>query len=202
MGHLRPPRGLFASRVRQNAYFVCSKDAHKERARAEPGKTVKKEPAREARDGRISGSGGQNRESVRRRTRGRTPRSESWPSRRGTEKRGDAGDRSAQNEAAPRFYAWLPLILALDGAQPATVTARLRGLGFRWSRVPRHWEGLARYEDASRAAEELGGTLRRVGPPGTDQGASKAEGRTAPGERATPEHAEAAGPEPLTTPAE
>lgn len=42
------------------------------------------------------------------------------------------------------------------------MTARLRALGFRWSKVLRHWEGLADFDAARRAADELGGTLRRV----------------------------------------
>ncbi|MFQ8433310.1 conjugal transfer protein TraD [Amaricoccus sp. W119] len=72
------------------------------------------------------------------------------------------GGRAFEREAKAREVVKEPLILALDGAQAATVTARLRALGFRWSKVMRHWEGLASYDDARRAADELGGTLRRV----------------------------------------
>ena len=55
-----------------------------------------------------------------------------------------------------------PLVLTLAGPQPAPVTARLRQAGFRWSKVLRHWEGLARPDEATSLAAELGATLRRV----------------------------------------
>lgn len=74
------------------------------------------------------------------------------------------GGRAFDREAKARDTAKEPLIIALAGAQPATVTARLRGLGFRWSKVLQHWEGLASFEPAKAAADELGGTLRRVAP--------------------------------------
>jgi hypothetical protein len=72
------------------------------------------------------------------------------------------GGRAFEREARARDVEKEPLILSLDGVQPATVTARLRALGFRWSKVLRHWEGLASFDAARRAADELGGTLRRV----------------------------------------
>lgn len=74
------------------------------------------------------------------------------------------GGRAFDQEAKAREVEKEPLILSLDGVQAATVTARLRGLGFRWSKVMRHWEGLASYDAAKLAADELGGTLRRVAP--------------------------------------
>ncbi len=74
------------------------------------------------------------------------------------------GGRAFDREAKARDAAKEPLVIVLAGAQPATVTARLRGLGFRWSKVLQHWEGLASYAEAKAAADELGGTLRRVGP--------------------------------------
>lgn len=72
------------------------------------------------------------------------------------------GGRAFEREAKAREVEKEPLILSLEGVQPATVTARLRALGFRWSKVLRHWEGLASFDAARRAADELGGTLRRV----------------------------------------
>ena len=72
------------------------------------------------------------------------------------------GGRAFEREAKARDVEKEPLILSLAGAQPATVTARLRALGFRWSKVLRHWEGLAAFDAAKHAADELGGTLRRV----------------------------------------
>ena len=72
------------------------------------------------------------------------------------------GGRTFEREARAREVEKEPLILSLDGVQPATVIARLRVFGFRWSKVLRHWEGLADFDAARRAADELGGTLRRV----------------------------------------
>ncbi|WP_299654980.1 conjugal transfer protein TraD [uncultured Jannaschia sp.] len=76
-----------------------------------------------------------------------------------------AGGQAFDREARAKDAAREPLILTLAGAQPALVTTRLRGLGFRWSKVLQHWEGLAVYDEARIAADELGGTLRRVAPP-------------------------------------
>ncbi|PZX14313.1 conjugative transfer protein TraD [Palleronia aestuarii] len=99
-----------------------------------------------------------------------------------------AGGRAFDRETRAREAETEPLILALAGAQPALVTARLRGLGFRWSKVLRHWEGLAIYDDARQAADELGGTLTRVGPVaegdaggrGAPDGAAEAGSASAP----------------------
>ena len=80
------------------------------------------------------------------------------------------GGRAFDREAKVRDADREPLILTFAGAQPALVTTRLRGLGFRWSKVLRHWEGLAVYAEAKLAADELGGTLRRVAPPTEETG--------------------------------
>ncbi|MBP1806915.1 conjugal transfer protein TraD [Rubellimicrobium aerolatum] len=86
------------------------------------------------------------------------------------------GGRAFDREAKARAAEKEPLILTLAGAQPALVTARLRSLGFRWSKVLQHWEGLATFRDAQAAAAELGGTLRRLAPP-----AAPSDEPTAPG---------------------
>lgn len=74
---------------------------------------------------------------------------------------GQAFDRDAKARAAGRE----PLILT--AAQPlATVAAtRLRALGFRWSKVLGHWEGVALYDEVKPLADELGASLRRVAAP-------------------------------------
>ena len=87
-----------------------------------------------------------------------------------------SGGRAFDREAKARDADREPLILTLDGTQPALVTARLRGLGFRWSRVLRHWEGLAVFDDAKAAADEVGAVLRRVTPSGTDTATDTAMG--------------------------
>lgn len=79
---------------------------------------------------------------------------------RWTAEGGRAFDREAKARAADKE----PLVLTLEGPQPALATARLRSLGFRWSKVLRHWEGVAVFAEARAAADELGGTLQRMAP--------------------------------------
>ena len=79
------------------------------------------------------------------------------------------GGRAFEIEARARQEGKVPLTITLPGAQPLSVTTRLRKLGFRFSKVMQHWEGLARYDEASELAGELGGTIRRVGSAEADQ---------------------------------
>ena len=74
------------------------------------------------------------------------------------------GGRAFERETRAREADREPVILTLDGAQPALVTARLRELGFRWSKVLRHWEGLVVFDAAKAAAGEIGGIVQRVAP--------------------------------------
>ena len=74
---------------------------------------------------------------------------------------GQAFDRDARARAAGRE----PLVLIAAQALPTAVTTRLRGLGFRWSKVLRHWEGVVLYDEAKALADELGASLNRVAPP-------------------------------------
>lgn len=75
------------------------------------------------------------------------------------------GGRTFAREAKARAEGKEPLVITLPGSQPAPVTARLRALGFRFSKVMQHWEGHALHDDAKALADELGGTLRRVSAP-------------------------------------
>lgn len=75
---------------------------------------------------------------------------------------GQAFDRDTRARAAGRE----PLILTAAHALSTAATTRLRGLGFRWSKVLRHWEGLAPYDEAKVLADELGASLSRVMAPG------------------------------------
>ena len=95
------------------------------------------------------------------------------------------GGRAFDREARARAAAKEPLILTLAGVQPALVTARLRGLGFRWSKVLRHWEGLAVFDEAKAAADELGGTLQRLAPPSAESSAAAVR-MTSEGAEASP----------------
>ena len=85
-----------------------------------------------------------------------------------------AGGQAFDREAKARDHGKEPLILTLAGPQPAPVTARLRQAGFRWSKVLRHWEGLAHHGEAQALAAELGGDLRRVDGPGPPVGETRA----------------------------
>jgi hypothetical protein len=82
------------------------------------------------------------------------------------------GGRAFDREAKAREAHKEPLILTLAGAQPALATVRLRRLGFRWSKVLRHWEGLAVFDEAKAMADELGGTLQRMAPPTSESEAA------------------------------
>lgn len=74
------------------------------------------------------------------------------------------GGRAFAREAKARDQGKEPLVIALSGPQTAPIGARLRALGFRFSKVMQHWEGLARYEEARALTDELGGDLQRVNP--------------------------------------
>ncbi len=88
---------------------------------------------------------------------------------------GQAFDREARARAAGRE----PLVLTAAQALPTAAAARLRGMGFRWSRVLKHWEGLAPYDEARALADELGADLRRVAPAPPDAESHDATGEPA-----------------------
>ena len=79
-----------------------------------------------------------------------------------------AGGQAFDREQKARDAGKEPLVLTLDGSQPASVTTALRSQGFRWSKVMRHWEGIAHHDQAQALATELGGQLRRLNPPGRE----------------------------------
>jgi hypothetical protein len=73
-----------------------------------------------------------------------------------------AGGRAFDQEAQARDAGRVPLVLTLPHPATAPLQAQLRQAGFRWSKVLRHWEGLARHDEAQALATAHGGTLRRV----------------------------------------
>ena len=89
------------------------------------------------------------------------------------------GGRTFLREARARDEGKEPMLLVFDAVLPKDVTTALRKAGFRYSRVLQHWEGLARFDDASTLAEAHGGIARRVsaagGPPGETRIAEAAE---------------------------
>lgn len=76
-----------------------------------------------------------------------------------------AGGRAFDHEAKAREAGREPLVLTLPAPASAPLQAQLRKLGFRWSKVLRHWEGLALHVEADALATEHGGAVRRVGAP-------------------------------------
>jgi hypothetical protein len=73
------------------------------------------------------------------------------------------GGRAFAREARARDEGKEPILLIFTIALSKDVTMALRKAGFRYSRVMQHWEGLARFDDASTLARTHGGTARRVG---------------------------------------
>ena len=55
------------------------------------------------------------------------------------------------------------MLLTFPGVLPKDATTALRKAGFRYSKIMQHWEGLARFDDASTLAKAHGGTARQVG---------------------------------------
>jgi hypothetical protein len=73
------------------------------------------------------------------------------------------GGRTFAHEARLRDEGKEPLIVTFPAPLAKEATNALRAAGFRFSKIMRHWEGLALYEAASHLAAEHGGTARRVG---------------------------------------
>ncbi len=72
------------------------------------------------------------------------------------------GGRAFLREASARDEGKEPLVLTFGVVLGKDAVATLRKAGFRYSRVMQHWEGLARFEDASTLAAAHDGTARRV----------------------------------------
>lgn len=73
-----------------------------------------------------------------------------------------AGGRAFDHETKARMAGREPLVLTLPSPATAPLQAQLRKAGFRWSKVLRHWEGMALFDEAAALAEEHGGAVRRV----------------------------------------
>ena len=73
------------------------------------------------------------------------------------------GGRTFAREARARDEGKEPVLLLFAAPLPKDATAALRKAGFRFSRVMQHWEGLARFDEASTLAKAHGGAARRVG---------------------------------------
>ena len=86
------------------------------------------------------------------------------------------GGRTFDREAKARDEGKEPVLLTFATPLPKDATVALRKAGFRYSKVMQHWEGLARYDEASALAKAHGGTARQVGgTTGLSGGSKKAE---------------------------
>ncbi len=83
------------------------------------------------------------------------------------------GGRTFDREAKARDEGKEPVLLTFTAPLPKDTTTALRKGGFRYSKVMQHWEGLARFDEASTLAKAHGGTARRVGSTAGLQGGSK-----------------------------
>ena len=73
------------------------------------------------------------------------------------------GGRTFDREAKARDAGKEPVLLTFTAPLLKNTTTALRKAGFRYSKVMQHWEGLARFDEASTLAKTHGGTVRRVG---------------------------------------
>ena len=72
------------------------------------------------------------------------------------------GGRAFAREARLRDEGKEAIVLTFPAPLTKDVTATLRQAGFRFSKVLRHWEGLARFDEAEVVVSTHGGTARRV----------------------------------------
>ena len=84
------------------------------------------------------------------------------------------GGRAFDREARACDEGKEPVLLSFAGSLAKDATTVLRKAGFRYSKVLQHWEGLARFDDASTLAKTHGGTARRVGTSAELAGAAEA----------------------------
>jgi hypothetical protein len=73
------------------------------------------------------------------------------------------GGRAFAHEARLRDAGKEPVIVTFPAPLAKEATNALRAAGFRFSKIMRHWEGLAIFDSANRLAAEHGGAVRRVG---------------------------------------
>ena len=72
------------------------------------------------------------------------------------------GGRAFARETRARDEGREPIVLTFTDPLAKDTTTVLRKAGFRFSTVLRHWEGLARYDEAEALARTHGGTAHRV----------------------------------------
>jgi hypothetical protein len=72
------------------------------------------------------------------------------------------GGRAFAREARLAEEGKEAIVLAFPAPLDRDATTALRGAGFRFNKLMKHWEGLARFDEASALAATHGGTARRV----------------------------------------
>ena len=82
------------------------------------------------------------------------------------------GGRTFAREARLRDEGKEAIVLTFPASLSKEVSADLRSAGFRFSKVLRHWEGLARFADADALARQHGGSARRVASPAPSEPAT------------------------------
>ena len=84
------------------------------------------------------------------------------------------GGRTFAREAKARDEGKEPVLLTFAAPLAKDATVALRKAGFRYSKVMQHWEGLARFDEASTLAKAHGGSARQLGGTAGLAGGSKA----------------------------
>ena len=80
------------------------------------------------------------------------------------------GGRTFAHEARLRDEGKEPLVVIFPAPLSKDATNALRAAGFRFSKIMRHWEGLALHDAANQIAAQHGGAVRRVGGDGAGEG--------------------------------
>ena len=83
------------------------------------------------------------------------------------------GGRTFDREAKARDEGKEAVLLSFPMPLAKDATVALRKAGFRYSKVMQHWEGLARFDEASTLAKAHGGTARQLGGTADLAGGSK-----------------------------
>ena len=72
------------------------------------------------------------------------------------------GEKALEREAKAKARDTLPFVLSFPAPVPKETATQLRGAGFRFNKIFKHWEGLSTAEVAQDAAKQFGGTAAAV----------------------------------------
>lgn len=91
------------------------------------------------------------------------------------------GRKALERETSAVLATKEPLTVIFPAALPTDFATRLRGIGLRWNKVLRHWEGMADHETVAALAAEQRGTVSRIDP-ATDRDKAERDPKAARGE--------------------